>query len=229
MSDIHENLEYVRNEIADAAEQSGRSPDAVRLVAVSKTVSIDKVREAAEYGQKTFGENRADEFAEKYDALSGQNYEWHFIGHLQRNKVRQVVTRAHWVHSVDREALADRMQRLASEEDVHPQILMQVNVSGEDSKFGVIPDDAPRLQEKILDCSNLSCRGLMMMAPPEASDDDLRRLFAATRQLRDELASEFALRLPELSMGMTSDFRLAIAEGATIVRIGSEVFGERRR
>ena len=225
-STISENLLCVRRQIARAAEAAGRNADEINLVAVSKTVDPEHVRAAMDCGHNAFGENRPQELERKVSALKGQG-EWHFIGHLQSNKVRNVVRTAAWIHSVDSAKLVSRIERIAGDENRHLRILLQVNVSGENSKFGLSPEDVAPLIEKALGCRNLDCRGLMTMAPYGAPDTELHRLFAATRELRDKLADRFNTPLPDLSMGMSGDFPQAIAEGATIVRIGSAIFGAR--
>jgi len=224
--DIAENLQTIRTLIAKAATAASRSPDTVRLVAVSKTVGVPEVQAAYNAGQQGFGENRAQDLARKVPELPG-DIEWHFIGRLQRNKVRAVVRSAVWIHSVDSVSLLQRIDRIAGEEGRRPTVLFEVNVSGETSKGGVPTVEAARLFEAAAVCRNLECRGLMTVAPFDASDAELHRVFGELRELRDRLSREFGLPLPDLSMGMSGDFGIAIAEGATIVRIGTAVFGSR--
>jgi pyridoxal phosphate enzyme (YggS family) len=189
-------------------------------------VDTDVVRAAYECGQRAFGENRVQELERKHHALP-EDCEWHMIGHLQSNKARIAVQNARWIHSVDSLSLIKRLDRIAAEENAAPNFLVQVNVSGEESKYGVSPEKVPRLLEGASACGSACCRGLMTMAPFGAPSVDLHRIFGDLRRLRDRLSAEFGLELPELSMGMTADFAEAIAEGATMVRIGTAVFGPR--
>ena len=223
---VARNLDELEERIARAAEGAGRSPSDIRIVAVSKTVDADHVREAYEWGQRAFGENRVQELTRKAPLLP-EDCEWHMIGHLQRNKVRPALQNAAWIHSADSTALIERIERIAEDEDVTPRILLQLNVSGEESKYGIPPDKAPELLETALNCRRLECRGLMTMAPYECPEKRLHEIFAALRTQRDRLARNFDCSLAELSMGMSGDFETAIAEGATLVRIGTAVFGNR--
>lgn len=223
---LGENLQRVRDQVQQTAEKAGRRADSVRLVAVSKTVDAHRVREAHAAGHRDFGENRAQELQRKCVGLPTDCC-WHMIGHLQRNKVRTVVGSAQWIHSADSVALLRRIDRIAGEEGGSPSVLLQINVSGEESKFGVEPAAAGELLETGLAAANLTVRGLMTMAPYGASSATCRHIFAGLRTLRDRLAASFGCELPELSMGMSADFREAIAEGATMVRIGTAIFGPR--
>ncbi|MBN2448817.1 MAG: YggS family pyridoxal phosphate-dependent enzyme [Lentisphaeria bacterium] len=223
---IASNLAVVRGQIREAAVAAGRCPDAVRLVAVSKTVDCAAVEAAHAAGQRDFGENLVQELERKAATLSVPCV-WHMIGHLQRNKVRAAVRAAAWIHSVDSVALLERIDRIAAEERQTPRVLIQVRVSGEESKTGIEPEQLPALAEQARELPHLALVGLMTMAPFHASPDDLRRIFARLRLLRDETAGRLGGDLPELSMGMSGDFREAIAEGATLVRIGTAIFGPR--
>lgn len=226
MSSVADNLCRVHEAIAAACQRAGRSADAVRLVAVSKTMEAEIVRQAFDAGQRLFGENREQELNAKAPVLPGEA-EWHFIGHLQRNKVRPVLAHARCIHSVDRLSLLHRIDALAAAEGVCPRVLIQVNVSGEDSKFGLPPADAEAVLEASLAMDHVDCRGLMTMAPFGAQSADLHRYFADLRDLRDRLNDRLGVELTELSMGMSADYPEAIAEGATLVRIGSAIFGSR--
>jgi pyridoxal phosphate enzyme (YggS family) len=223
---IAQRLQVIRGRIAEAAEAVGRSPSSVRLVAVSKTVDIEDVAEAVQAGQLVFGENRVQELERKAPRLPS-SCEWHMIGHLQRNKVRAAVAHAAWIHSVDSPALIRRIGRIAAEQQKRPVLLLEVNVSGEDSKFGISPDACRELLEAGLSEEALEVRGLMTMAPWGCPEAEIRRTFSGLRMLRDKLQEETGRALPELSMGMSGDFEYAIAEGATLVRIGTAVFGPR--
>jgi len=219
-------LQETRRKIASTAQDAGRNPDDIKLIAVSKTRTAEEVRTACEAGQRAFGENRIQEIEEKAPALP-EDCEWHMIGHLQRNKVKSALDYVSWIHSVDSERLLNRIERIAAEKSRRITVLLQVNMSGEESKYGLRPEGAPRLLEKALECSQVDCKGLMTMAPFGADAAELHRVFGGLRELRDRLQAEFATPLPELSMGMTSDFETAIREGATLVRIGTAIFGPR--
>ncbi|PWB40338.1 MAG: YggS family pyridoxal phosphate-dependent enzyme [Rhodocyclales bacterium] len=226
MTTISANLQAVRARIAAAAELAGRAVEDIRLLAVSKTFPPERLREAAEAGQRAFGENYVQEGLAKIDALGDLGLEWHFIGPLQSNKTRQVAEHFAWVHSIDRLKIAERLAEARGAERPALQVCIQVNVSGEASKSGVSPGDTAALAHGLAALPNLRLRGLM--AIPEPTDDMAlaRQRFAALRALRDALNRE-GLALDTLSMGMSHDLEAAILEGATIVRVGSAIFGER--
>jgi PLP dependent protein len=227
MVTIAENLTAVRQRIADAARKAGRQPSDVRLLAVSKTFPAADIADAYANGaQHCFGENRVQELEEKAPILP-QEIQWHLIGHLQANKVRNAVKFATWIHSVDSLELLERIERIAEEEHACPHILLEVNISGEESKFGLTPEQADELAGVAKNMTHLKLEGLMTMAPFEAPADELHRVFGGLRELRDHIAQHHNITLPELSMGMSGDFEAAIAEGATIVRIGTAIFGHR--
>ena len=222
---IAENLKSINERIANALAKSGRPADGARLLAVSKTFPAEVVKEAYDAGQLCFGENRVQELAEKAPKLPS-DITWHLIGHLQQNKVRQALQHAAWIHSVDSSDLFARINRIAAELNVAPRILLEVNISGEESKFGLKPDDVEKTVADNLG-GPASCVGLMTVAPALASEAELHKIFEGLRNLRDKIQSNLKTSLPELSMGMSGDFEIAIAEGATIVRIGSAIFGHR--
>ena len=212
--------------IAHAAEAAGRDAAEVRLLAVSKTWPADSVREAAAAGQRAFGENYVQEGAEKVDALAGLGLEWHFIGPLQSNKTRLVANRFAWVHSIDRLKIAER---LSAQRDAHLpplEVCIQVNVSGEASKSGVAPGELPELAHAVAGLPRLRLRGLMAIPEPTSDVALQRARFATLRQLRDQLNAD-GLALDTLSMGMSDDLEAAIAEGSTMVRVGTAIFGSR--
>ena len=227
MSSILDNLERVREQIAQAAAKAGRDVKDVELVAIAKTHPAEKVREAVEGGQTLFGENRVQEASAKIPELSS-NIRWHFVGHLQKNKVRQALPLFEMIHSVDSLALAQDINRIAEEEGLYPRVLLEVNVAGEGSKFGFAPDDLCKQMEALLTLSRLSIEGLMCIPPLAVESEDSRKFFVEVRELRDSLEKEFNMKLPQLSMGMTQDFPIGIEEGATLVRVGTAIFGERR-
>ncbi len=227
MSSIAENLEHVREQIACAAAKSARSADDVELVAITKTHPAEKAREAVEAGQTLFGESRVQEARAKIPELSS-NIRWHFVGHLQKNKVRQALPLFEMIHSVDSLALAQDINRIAEEEGLYPRVLLEVNVAGEGSKFGFAPDILREQMEALLGLPRLSIEGLMCIPPLAVESEDSREFFVQVRKVRDSLEKEFNMKLPQLSMGMTQDFQIGIEEGATLVRVGTAIFGERR-
>lgn len=228
MEAIGENLARVREQIAAAAARSGRSPDDIELVAVSKAHPAEKVQAAVEAGQVLFGENRVQEARVKIPLLPSR-LRWHFIGHLQKNKIRHALPLFELFHGIDSLALAEDMQRVADEEGMRPRILLEVNVAGEASKHGFSPEALRRDLESALSLGRLSIEGLMTIPPLAPEAEASRRYFVALRELRDQVEAEFNLRLPQLSMGMSGDFPIAIEEGATLVRVGTAIFGERSR
>src|SRR6267143_7169363 len=228
MSSIAENLERVREQIAQAAAKVGRGGDGVELVAISKTHDAAKVREAVEAGQTLFGESRVQEARVKIPELPS-NLRWHFVGHLQKNKIRHALPLFELIHSVDSLALAQDTNRIAEEEGLHPRILLEINVAGEGSKFGLKPETLRAEMETLLALNRLSIEGLMTIPPLAPKAEASRRYFIKLRGLRDALEKEFRIKLPHLSMGMTNDFVIAVEEGATLVRVGTAIFGERRR
>ena len=228
MSSIADNLERVREQIAQAAAKAGGDVKDVELVAISKTHPAQKVREAVEAGQTLFGESRVQEARAKIPELSS-TIRWHFVGHLQKNKVRQALPLFEMIHSVDSLALAQDINRIAEEEGLYPRVLLEVNVAGEGSKFGFAPDDLREQMEALLALRRLSIEGLMCIPPLAVESEDSRKVFVQVRELRDSLEKEFNMKLPQLSMGMTQDFPIGIEEGATLVRVGTAIFGERSK
>lgn len=226
MSQIAENLAAVRARIAAAAARTGRDTGDVELLAVSKTFPASAVAEAYAAGQRCFGENRVQELEGKAPLLPA-DIQWHLIGHLQANKVRAAVKLAAWIHSVDSLALLQRIDRIAGEEGKCPAVLLEVNVSGEESKSGMTAEEARQAVLCAGDLRHLTLNGFMTMAPLGAPPEVLHRVFGGLRELRDSLRQESALPLPVLSMGMSGDFEAAVADGATIVRVGSAIFGAR--
>ena len=225
---IAENLDRVREQIASAAANSGRTAHDVELVAITKTHPAESVREALEAGQILFGESRVQEARAKIPELPS-NCRWHFVGHLQKNKIRHALALFEMFHGVDSLALAQDMNRIAEEEGLYPRILLEVNVAGEGSKFGFAPDALCEQTEALLALPRLSIEGLMCIPPLAMESEDSRKFFVQVRELRDSLEKEFSLKLSQLSMGMTQDFPIGIEEGATLVRVGTGIFGERKK
>jgi PLP dependent protein len=226
MTSIAENLVRVREQIAKAAQKMGRAPNDIDLVAITKTHSAENVREAYEAGHALFGESRVQEARAKIPELPSA-LRWHFVGHLQKNKIRHALPLFEMIHSVDSLALAQDIDRVATEEGLHPRVLLEVNVAGEGSKFGFAPNQLREQVETLLALSRLSIEGLMCIPPLAEEADASRKYFVDLRELRDSLEEEFQLKLPQLSMGMTNDFPIAVEEGATLVRVGTAIFGER--
>lgn len=228
MINIEANLNRVRNEIAQAAQVSGRTMADIELVAVTKTQPAEIIREAIDAGQTLFGESKVQEARAKIPLLPS-NLRWHFIGQLQKNKIRHALPLFEMIHSVDSLDLAQAIDRIAQEDGLHPRILLEVNVAGEGSKFGFKATTLRAELESLLMLSRLSIEGLMCIPPLAEEAEASRKYFVELRELRDALAKEFQVKLPQLSMGMTNDYSVAVEEGATLVRIGTAIFGERKR
>src|SRR4029077_17245570 len=228
MTSIAENLVRVRERIAQAAAKSGRSTDDVELVAITKTHPAEKVRQAIEAGQTLFGESRVQEARAKIPELPS-NIHWHFVGHLQKNKIRHAMPLFELIHGIDSLALAQEMNRIAEEEGVNPRVWSEVNVAGGGNKFGFLPDKLRDDMEELLALPRLSIEGLMTIPPLAEEAEASREHFVQLRELRDRLQTDFQVDLAQLSMGMTQDFPIAVEEGATLVRVGTAIFGERTR
>lgn len=227
MSSIAKNLDATAARIRAAADAAGRSAEHVCLVAVSKTRPAVDLRQAFEAGQRHFGENYLQEALDKIDALADLPICWHFIGPIQSNKTRPIAEHFDWVHSVDRLKVARRLSEQRPAERPALNICLQVNISGEASKSGVLPAELPALARAVSQLPNLRLRGLMAIPAPMDSAAEQRQVFARMRQLLDALQRELP-DLDSLSMGMSDDLDAAIAEGATLVRIGTAIFGARR-
>ena len=226
-ANIAENLESVRMEIAESERASGRPAGSVELLAVSKTHPPEVIRQAVEAGQLLFGENRIQEAKAKIPDLPAK-LRWHLIGHLQSNKIRQALPLFELIHGVDSVELVDEIQRIAGDLGLFPRVLLQVNVAGESSKFGFAPERLLSDVERISRADRVQVEGLMTIPPLAANPENSRKYFVQLRQLRDRLEKEFRFPLPQLSMGMSGDYRVAVEEGATLVRVGTAIFGERR-
>lgn len=225
------NATEILRRMSHAAMRAGRQPDAAKLVAVSKTVPAERIREAMDAGLRTFGENRVQEARDKiaWFQAAGHQYEgvqWHLIGHLQKNKAKYAVRLFDLIHSVDSIELADELDRQAEKIGKAQRILVEVKLSAEDTKQGVAEQDLTALLSHIGRCGNLRLEGLMTMPPYDPDPESARPYFRRLRELRDE-AERNGIVLPELSMGMSHDFGVAIEEGATMVRVGTALFGGR--
>ncbi|MGC8774524.1 MAG: YggS family pyridoxal phosphate-dependent enzyme [Chlorobaculum sp.] len=229
MERIAENLLAVKEQIAEACRKAGRSVDKVKLIAVSKTKSAAAVREAWDAGQREFGESYVQEFLEKIEApeLAGLPLSWHFIGHLQSNKVRQIVGKAAMIHGIDKVTTAEELSKRAAQHGLTVDYLLEVNVSREGTKYGLDPDSVLQAAEQCFTLPNVRLRGLMTIASPDPSE--ARREFAELRETLEKLRQNAPdpAHLTELSMGMSGDFEEAILEGATMIRIGTAIFGWR--
>ena len=226
MSQISDNLINIHSRMQDAAQRVGRQVLDVRLVAVSKTYPPAVIQEAWNSGQHVFGENRVQDALPKIAELPAEA-EWHFIGHLQSNKIRKALPAFTLIHGVDNLELAQQINRIAGEMGLTANILLEINVSGETTKFGFSPADLRENLEGLVCLPNIRINGLMTMAPYSEDPETARPVFSKLRILRDELAAKTGQALRELSMGMSGDFEVGIEEGATIVRIGSSIFGHR--
>lgn len=230
MSDIGKRLEQVKDRIARAVDRCGRDPAEIKLVAVSKTVPTEAVQAAIEAGVTDLGENYIQEAAEKIEALRGLDVSWHFIGHLQTNKAKVAVKLFDLIHSVDSSKLAQELNKRAAAAGKVQPILIQVNISGEETKSGIDPSQTIGLIRQIAELTNLHVRGLMTMPPFFNAPDMVRPYFKALKDLQGDVKSEAIPRIDmsELSMGMSGDFETAIEQGATLVRVGTAIFGERK-
>lgn len=224
---IAENLARIRRNIAVICENSGRNPDEIKIIAVTKYFGIDIIQQAISAGITEFGENKAQELNLKFEKL-GDKVAWHFIGNLQKNKVKYVVKAAEFIHSVDSSELADEINSKAKKLNKVQKILLEVNTSSEESKSGLITEeDVFKLTEYCSKKENLELVGLMTMAPFTDDEKVIRNCFSSLRLMKEKLIKNGFIKLTELSIGMTNDYEIAIDEGATMLRIGSAIFGER--
>lgn len=226
MPSIAENLSAVQRRVTEAAERAGRDPAAVRIIGVSKTVGREAVDRAYVAGLRDFGENRVPDSIAKFEEPLPDDARLHLIGYLQTNKTRDAVSLFPIIHSVDRSHLVEALEHRASVASKRVDVMIQVNIAGEEQKHGCEPNTARPIAGEILAAPHLHLIGLMTIAPQVAAAEETRPVFAQLRQLRDELQEEIGAPLPELSMGMTNDFEVAVAEGATMVRIGRAIFVE---
>lgn len=219
--DNYKEIEKQVNEVSDHK---------VKIISVSKAHPLQAMKNAYESGLRVFGENYVQEMVDKFEELDDNTkneIEWHFIGHLQSNKVKYIAPFVDLIHSVHKPKLAKEINKRARQNDRIIDILLQINTSGEESKSGTNPDQAIEVIKKILEYENINLVGLMTISGLESSDEERREEFKLLREIRDNAESELKIKLPELSMGMTSDFKIAIEEGATMIRVGTAIFGER--
>ena len=225
---IKENLSSVEEKIAKACERVGRKREEVTLIAVSKTKPVECIKEAMAYGTVDFGENKVQEIVEKYETIL-EPLNWHMIGHLQRNKVKYIVDKVALIHSVDSLRLAEQINEEAKKKNVIAKILIEVNMAGEESKFGVKPEETLSLIEQIALLTNVKIMGLMTIAPYVENGEENRVYFQKMRKLNIDIKRKNIdnVCMDILSMGMTGDYEVAVEEGATMVRVGTGIFGER--
>ena len=225
---LQENLKQVQKNIEEACKKAGRDPKEVTLIAVSKTKPVETLKEAYDLGVRVFGENKVQELDKKIDSLP-DDISWHMIGHLQRNKVKYIAGRVDLIHSVDSYRLAEEINIQAKKRGIVIPILIEVNVAGEDSKFGVSPDETLELIKEISELDGVSIKGLMTIAPYVVDSEENREIFHKIKDLSIDISAQNIdnVSMDILSMGMTGDYMVAIEEGATMVRVGTGIFGER--
>lgn len=225
---LKENLADVEAKIVKACENSGRQRDDVTLIAVSKTKPVETLKEAYDLGVRVFGENKVQELTDKYEALP-KDIQWHMIGHLQRNKVKYIIDKVALIHSVDSIRLAETIEKEAAKHNITANILIEVNVAKEESKFGLMPEELDELIDKIKDFNHIQVKGLMTIAPFVENPEDNRTHFRNLKKLLVDINEKNIdnINMHELSMGMTGDYEVAIEEGATFVRVGTGIFGNR--
>ena len=226
---IADNLKSVKRRIGEAARKAGRSPDSIRLVVVSKQASSEKIISAYEAGAECFGENKIQEAVDKIENVKLQGLAWHFIGHLQKNKIKYINSHFDLIHSVDSLSLAEKISEHSKSQDRVQPVLLQINISGEEAKFGMSPSDLVEQLSDFAVFNGIRIKGLMTIPPQDPNPESSRQYFSALRLLRDKCQNLNidGIELNELSMGMTSDYKVAIEEGATLVRIGTAIFGLR--
>ena len=226
---IADNLASVMHHIDEAARKARRSPDSIRLVSVSKQVSSGKIIEAYQAGSKCFGENKVQEAVSKIDEVNAQDVSWHFIGHLQKNKIKYLDSRFELIHSIDSLSLAEKISTHCEGKNQRQAVLLQVNVSGEEAKFGMTPAELEVQLSSFGQLKGIQVQGLMTIPPQNSEAENSRQYFSALRVLRDKFQAMNieGVELKELSMGMTNDYLIAVEEGATLVRVGNAIFGQR--
>ncbi|MCX7923243.1 MAG: YggS family pyridoxal phosphate-dependent enzyme [Clostridia bacterium] len=226
---IKQNIEEIKLKVENAAKKSGRSIEDIKIIAVTKTVDIDSMIKAFDEGLTTCGESKVQEFTHKYDTIK-RDCEWHFIGHLQTNKVKYIIDKIDFLHSLDSLELAKELQKKAEKINRIINVLVQVNVAGEESKFGIPPEQAVDFIKQVSLNKNLKVKGLMTIAPYTENPEEVRPVFKSMRKIFIDITQENIdnIDMAFLSMGMSNDFEVAIEEGANMVRIGTAIFGERQ-
>ena len=226
---IADNLASVTHHIGEAARKAGRDPDSINLIVVSKQVSSEKIIEAYQAGSKYFGENKVQEAVSKIGEINAQDVSWHFIGHLQKNKIKYLDSQFDLIHSVDSLSLAEKISAYCEGQNRKQGVLLQVNVSGEEAKFGMTPSELEEQLPSFGQLQGILVQGLMTIPPQDSDAENSRQYFSALRELRDKYRAMNieGVELNELSMGMTNDYPIAVEEGATFVRVGTAIFGQR--
>jgi hypothetical protein len=229
VAEIRENIENIRKRVAEAAVRSGRKPEDIKIIAVTKTIDAERVRQAVECGLTELGENRVQELCDKYELID-RKCSWHLIGHLQTNKVKYIVDKVSLIHSLDRLELAKELQNRAQKQGRILEALIQVNIAEEESKFGMRKELVPDFIKTMAGYSNLKVKGLMTIAPLAENPEDIRWVFREAKKLLIDIKAENIdnIDMDYLSMGMSGDFEIAVEEGSTLLRIGTAIFGERR-
>jgi len=229
LSYIAENLRQVQATIAACCDRVGRNPSEVQIVAVTKYVSLETTRSALEAGIRHIGESRTQDAVPKWEALGAEAATWHFIGHLQTNKVRDMIGRFTYVHSLDRFSLAKELNKRGAQQDIVTRCMVQVNISGEETKHGLNSQDVPDFLMILRDMPHIEVSGFMTMAPYVEDPEETRWIFRKLRELRDRMKEKYPeLPLEHLSMGMSNDYHIAVEEGATFIRLGSTLVGDER-
>ncbi|MCQ4726340.1 YggS family pyridoxal phosphate-dependent enzyme [Anaerotignum faecicola] len=228
MSSIKDNIAEINRRIEAAAVKSGRTREDVTFIVVSKTIDVPRIKEAVEAGEINLGENKVQEIMDKYEYM-GDGVKWHLIGHLQTNKVKYIIDKVELIHSVDSVKLAEEISKRAVQKGIDARILLEINIAGEESKFGLKPEDTEHVVREIAKLSNISIKGLMTVAPFVENSEENRIYFRRMKELLVDINSKNIdnVNMDTLSMGMTGDYEVAVEEGATMVRIGTGVFGPR--
>ena len=221
---ICHKIQEIEQRLARACERAGRKREEVLLLGASKYANAEKIKEAYQCGVRAFGESRAQDFLKKFEELKDLPIDWHFIGNLQTNKVKYIIDKVSMIHSLDRQSLAEEIQKRAERLGKVQDVLIEVNLGKEETKGGVYEEDLEKLFEYCLSLKNLRVLGLMAIPPYKENPEEVRPYFVKLRKLKEKLEELYKLKLPHLSMGMSEDFEVAVEEGATIVRIGSAIF-----
>ncbi len=221
---ICQKIQEIEQRLARACERAGRKREEILLLAASKYANAEKIRKAYQCGVRVFGESRAQDFLKKFEELKDLPIDWHFIGNLQTNKVKYIIDKVSLIHSLDRQSLAEEIQKRAERLGKVQDVLIEVNVGKEETKGGVYEEDLEKLFEYCLSLKNLRVLGLMAIPPYKENPEEVRPYFVKLRKLKEKLEEFYKIKLPHLSMGMSGDFEVAVEEGATIVRIGSAIF-----
>jgi len=223
---VAENIKNIRQRVVSACCRVHRNPEEITIIAVTKTLSVDKIKEVIQAGIYDIGENYVQEIRQKFVEVPDIKVKWHFIGHLQSNKIKYIGNRIHMIHTVDSLSLGEQLSKWSEKNNRTLNVLVEVNTTGEENKFGVTPDETAILVKELFKISNLNVKGLMTMGPFLPDPESSRPMFRTLYNLRKSLEAD-GFKLPVLSMGMTNDFEVAIEEGATMVRLGTAIFGSR--